>query len=117
LFPLYNGFVDHMLSPLDFRKRPLSWLETVSERGATISPAPPSAYAIALRLARQAVEAGLDLSRWECAMIGAEPIPPPLLRRFADAFAPCGFRRQAFFPVYGLAEATVAVTFPALLGE
>jgi acyl-CoA synthetase (AMP-forming)/AMP-acid ligase II len=115
LFPLYNGFVDHMMSPLDFRKRPLVWLETISERRATISPAPPSAYALALRLCDDARARGLDLGSWECAMIGAEPIPPELLRRFADAFAPCRFRAEAFFPVYGLAEATVAVTFPTLL--
>jgi acyl-CoA synthetase (AMP-forming)/AMP-acid ligase II len=45
-------------------------------------------------------------------MTGAEPVSPRVLRRFSDAFAPCGFRPEAFFPVYGLAEATVAVTFP-----
>jgi acyl-CoA synthetase (AMP-forming)/AMP-acid ligase II len=50
-------------------------------------------------------------------MIGAEPISPELLRRFSDKFAPCGFRAEAFFPVYGLAEATVAVTFPEKLAS
>lgn len=115
LFPFYNGFVAHMMSPADFRARPMLWLETMSQRRATICAAPPSAYAMLLRLARRASEAGLDLSAWECAMIGAEPIPADLLRRFADAFAPTGFRPGAFFPVYGLAEATVAVSFPTLL--
>lgn len=115
LFPLYNNFVAHMLSPVDFRARPIAWLEAMSEQRATICAAPPSAYAIALRLARKAAEAGLRFDAWECAMVGAEPISPALLRRFGDAFAPMGFRPEAFFPVYGLAEATVAVTFPRLL--
>lgn len=115
LFPFYNGFVANMMSPLDFRARPLVWLEAMARFGATICAAPPSAYAMLLRLAPKAIEAGYDLSRWECAMIGAEPISAPLLRRFADAFAPARFRAEAFFPVYGLAEATVAVSFPRLL--
>lgn len=112
LFPFYNGFVAHMLSPLDFRASPFTWLEVMSRTRATICAAPPSAYSMLLRLAPRAIAAGLDLSAWECAMIGAEPIGAELLRRFADAFAPLGFRREAFFPVYGLAEATVAVSFP-----
>ncbi|WP_234023533.1 AMP-binding protein [Sorangium cellulosum] len=115
LFPLFNDFPVHMLSPLEFRTRPFSWLADMSRIRGVISLGPPSAYAICIGLARRAAEAGLDLGAWRCAMIGAEPISPALLRRFADAFAPCGFRLEAFFPVYGLAEATVAVTFPELL--
>lgn len=117
LFPLFNDFPVHMLSPLEFRTRPFSWLSEMSRIRGAISLGPPSAYAICVGLARRAVEAGLDFSAWRCAMIGAEPISPALLRRFADAFAPCGFRAEAFFPVYGLAEATVAVTFPDLLAK
>lgn len=115
LFPFYNGFVASMMSPQIFRARPLSWLEAMSSLRATICAAPPSAYAMMIRLAAKARAAGLDLGDWECAMIGAEPISPDLLGRFAEAFAPVGFRAEAFFPVYGLAEATVAVTFPRLL--
>lgn len=115
LFPLYNGFPVQVLSPLDFRARPFAWLEAMSEFEAGITAAPPSAYSLVARLAGRAEEAKLDLSRWECAMIGAEPISPRLIRSFSAAFAPCGFRPEAFFPVYGLAEATVAVTFPPLL--
>ncbi|MFP2929509.1 AMP-binding protein [Pyxidicoccus sp. 3LG] len=115
LFPFFNDFPAHLMSPLDFRQRPFSWLEAMSEVRATICAAPPSAYALCLQLANRAKEAGLDLSAWEVAMIGAEPISPELLRRFSDRFAPCGFRPEAFFPVYGLAEATVAVTFPEKL--
>ncbi|HEX4622543.1 MAG TPA: AMP-binding protein, partial [Myxococcaceae bacterium] len=115
LFPFFNDFTAHMLSPLDFRTRPYAWLEAMSETHATICAAPPSAYAICLPLAGKALEQRLDLSAWEVAMIGAEPVSPRLLSNFARAFGPCGFRPEAFFPVYGLAEATVAVTFPQKL--
>ena len=67
------------------------------------------------RHARRGVEQGLDLSAWECAMVGAEPIPASVLREFSQAYAPCGFRPETFFPVYGLAEVTVTATFPTLL--
>jgi acyl-CoA synthetase (AMP-forming)/AMP-acid ligase II len=80
----------------------------------TITSAPPSGYAVSIPLAPRLLSGGIDLSAWECAMIGAEPISAALLRRFSEAFAPAGFRSNAFFPVYGLAEATVAVTFPDL---
>jgi len=112
LYPCFNGFPVYVFSPLDFRRNPYAWLQTMSRVRATHTSAPPSGYAICLRLAARAVDDRLDLSALGCAMIGAEPISPRLVRQFADAFAPCGFRPEAFFPVYGLAEATVAVTFP-----
>jgi fatty-acyl-CoA synthase len=87
----------------------------MSEAKATICAAPPSAYAICLPLAGKALEERLDLSAWEVAMVGAETVSPSLLQKFSRAFQPCGFRSEAFFPVYGLAEATVAVTFPRKL--
>jgi acyl-CoA synthetase (AMP-forming)/AMP-acid ligase II len=117
LFPFYNGFPAHMISTADFQRSPGLWLETISRVRATITAAPPSAYAICIQLAARLQSRGCDLSAWECAMIGAEPISPSLLDRFAEAFAPMGFRSEAFFPVYGLAEATVAVTFPRLLAK
>lgn len=115
LLPFTSGFPNHVMSPADFQRQPGLWLETVGRFHATITVAPPSAYALCASLAPRLLTAGLDLRALECAMIGAEPISPGLLRRFADAFAPAGFRAEAFFPVYGLAEATVAVSFPELL--
>ncbi len=112
LYPLVNGFVVSLLSPLEFQARPFAWLETLAHARATHTPAPPSAFAVCIGLARRAADSRLDLSSLTCAMIGAEVVSPRLLRRFAEAFAPTGFRPEAFFPVYGLAEATVAVTFP-----
>jgi acyl-CoA synthetase (AMP-forming)/AMP-acid ligase II len=110
LFPFYNGFPAHMISTADFQRQPWAWLETMSRFRATICAAPPSAYAMCVSLAQRLSGANLDLSAWECAMVGAEPISAALLRRFSAAFAPYGFRPEAFFPVYGLAEATVAVS-------
>jgi fatty-acyl-CoA synthase len=117
LFPFYNGFPAHMIGTADFRRRPAIWLEAMSRFRGTITAAPPSAYAVSIPLAARLRDDGIDLSAWECAMVGAEPIQAALLRRFAEAFAPAGFRSSAFFPVYGLAEATVAVTFPDLAAE
>jgi acyl-CoA synthetase (AMP-forming)/AMP-acid ligase II len=117
LFPFFNGFTINLMSPIDFRTRPLGWIEAMSEFSATICAAPPSAYSLVERKARHADLSALDLRAWECAMVGAEPIPAAALRRFSTTFAPTGFRSQAFFPVYGLAEATVAVTFPSLLAQ
>jgi fatty-acyl-CoA synthase len=112
LYPFFTRFQVNVLSPMAFQSRPYFWLEVMSEVGATHTVGPPSAYAILLRVAAKAAGAGLRLDRLRCAMIGAEPVSAALLRRFSDAFAPCGFPPEAFFPVYGLAEATVAVTFP-----
>ena len=115
LFPLFAGFELRLSSPLDFRARPWTWLQDLSDFGAVITPAPPSAWRLCLRLAGRAVDSGLDLSRLRCALVGAEPIAAAILREFAAAFTPCGFRTEAFFPCYGLAEATLAVTIPRLL--
>jgi fatty-acyl-CoA synthase len=112
LYPLFNRFVVHVFSPLHFRGDPYLWLRSLSQVRATHTVGPPSAYAIVRRLAARAIRDDLDLSPLRCAMIGAEPIPASVLRDFAEALAPCGFRAEAFFPVYGLAEATVAVSFP-----
>jgi fatty-acyl-CoA synthase len=115
LYPFFTDFPVALLSPLDFRNKPYLWLQALSELHATHTMGPPSAFAVATRLGPRAVRDGLDLSRLRCAMTGAEPIHPRVLRAFTDAFAPCGFRDRAWFPVYGLAEATVAVTFPSVL--
>jgi acyl-CoA synthetase (AMP-forming)/AMP-acid ligase II len=115
LYPCWNGFPVYLTSPMDFRRSPYAWLQTLSQVRATHTAAPPSGFAVCLRLAERAEAERLDLSTLTCAMVGAEPIPPRVLGQFADAFAPCGFRPESFFPVYGLAEATVAVTFPDVM--
>ncbi len=100
-----------LLRPEDFVARPVLWLQALSQSGATISPAPNFALQMCVERIADEVLGQLDLSRWQMALIGAETVHEKTLRRFADRFAPCGFRYSAFTPVYGLAEATLAVTF------
>ncbi len=65
---------------------------------------------LCVRKVREEEKEGLDLSSWQVAFNGAEPVRAGTLRRFADTFAPCGFRSAAFRPCYGLAEATLLVS-------
>ena len=99
-----------LLSPSAFLQRPRRWLELVSETGAAISGGPNFAYDLCARKAETSGVEGLDLSRWRVAFNGAEPIRAETLDRFAHAFAPAGFRREAFLPCYGMAETTLLVS-------
>ena len=100
-----------IMPPMMFLKRPATWLKTLSGARGTISFAPSFAYGLATRRIRDADMEGVDLSSWRIAGCGAEPISAPTLRAFADRFAPWGFRSTAFVPSYGMAEATLGVTF------
>lgn len=98
----------HLLPPEAFVMRPRRWLELVHTYRATISTAPNFAYDLT---AKKASAEGLDLSSWRAALDGAEPVHAATLARFADRFAGAGLPRRSLTPVYGLAEATLAVTF------
>ncbi|HSN25873.1 MAG TPA: aminotransferase class I/II-fold pyridoxal phosphate-dependent enzyme, partial [Kofleriaceae bacterium] len=110
LEPLYAGTPVTLMSPMAFLQRPLRWLKTISDRGATISPVPNFAYDWCLRKIAPEERGQLDLRRWRVALTGAEPVRAHTLDAFAEFFAPCGFRREAFYPCYGLAEATLMVS-------
>ncbi len=110
LQPLWSGGEAVLMSPLAFLQRPRRWLEAISRYRATTSGGPNFAYDLCLRKVREADREGLDLGSWQVAFSGAEPVRRETLERFAEAFAPCGFRRESFFPCYGLAEATLFVT-------
>ncbi|HEY0739356.1 MAG TPA: amino acid adenylation domain-containing protein, partial [Herpetosiphonaceae bacterium] len=110
LQPLYGGFPVTLMSPLAFLQRPLRWLETISRTGGTTSGGPNFAYDLCVRKSTPEQRAALDLSSWTVAFTGAEPVRAETLDRFAATFAECGFRRAAFYPCYGLAEATLIVT-------
>ncbi|MEZ4427153.1 MAG: AMP-binding protein [Nannocystaceae bacterium] len=110
LTPLYGGFEAVLLSPLAFLRSPLVWLQAIETHRVTISGGPNFAFDAAVRKTTPAQRQALNLSRWRIAMIGAERIRSSTVTRFAEAFAPCGFRRQNFVPGYGLAEATLFVT-------
>ncbi|HEX5885107.1 MAG TPA: AMP-binding protein, partial [Pyrinomonadaceae bacterium] len=110
LQPLYGGFQSVLMSPAAFLQRPLSWLEAITRYRATTSGAPNFAYELCVRKINAEQKATLDLSSWTVAFNGAEPIRLEALERFVEAFEPCGFRREAFYPCYGLAEATLMVS-------
>jgi len=123
--PFYHdmGMVGLLLGPVaaqrsvdylgtrEFAVRPLQWLKLLSRNGGTVAFAPPFGYDLCARRVRDRDLEQLDLSRWRVAGVGAEPIRPALLRRFAERLAPAGFRAKAFRACYGLAEASLAVTF------
>jgi acyl-CoA synthetase (AMP-forming)/AMP-acid ligase II len=107
---LYCGGTSMLLSPVAFLQRPVRWLEAISRTRATISGGPDFAYDLCIRKVTSEQRGTLDLSSWDLAFDGAEPIRPETLRRFVEVFGPCGFRREAFYPCYGLAESTLIVS-------
>jgi acyl-CoA synthetase (AMP-forming)/AMP-acid ligase II len=117
LEPVYVGCISVMMSPLAFIRRPRRWLEALTRYQATHSGGPNFAYDLCVRKVKPHEREGLDLSRWRQAYLSAEPIRPDTLARFHEAFAAQGFRRAAFYPCYGLAEATLAVTGGSLEAE
>jgi acyl-CoA synthetase (AMP-forming)/AMP-acid ligase II len=110
LEPIYNGTPGYVMSPFSFLKRPFSWLQAISQQRATHTQAPNFAYEQCVRRVKPEQLAQLDLGCLRSAGNGAEPINPRVLEGFYRAFAPCGFRREAFCPAYGLAEATLMVS-------
>lgn len=107
---VYSGGVSTFLSPVHFLQRPLRWLRAITSDRATISGGPNFAYDLCVDRTTPAERTELDLSCWQVAFNGAEMIRPETMERFARAFAPAGFRREAFLPCYGLAEATLLVS-------
>src|SRR5438876_647137 len=97
-----------LMKPEAFMANPRSWLRTCSETGSTITVAPNFALELAVRTSRRI--GSLDLSRLRAIIVGSESVRADTLVRFADAYAPSGFRPLALCPGYGLAEATLAVT-------
>jgi len=108
--PLYNGFPAFLMAPTAFLTQPYLWLQAISRFGVTHSGGPNFAYDLCVRSISDEQLATLDLTSWRVAYNGAEPVRSESLERFADRFASCGFRRSAFYPAYGLAEATLKVT-------
>jgi acyl-CoA synthetase (AMP-forming)/AMP-acid ligase II len=107
LQPVFIGADTTLMSPFAFLQRPLRWLEALSRFRGNISFAPNFAYELVLRKVRPEHLLRLDLRSWTIAGNGAEPVRLDTLNRFAATFEPCGFRREAFCPSYGLAECTL----------
>ncbi|NES03888.1 MAG: fatty acyl-AMP ligase [Okeania sp. SIO2F4] len=110
LQPLYGGFPVMLMSPLMFLQSPVRWLQAISRYQGTTSGGPNFAYDLCVRKIKPEQIQNLDLSSWEVAFNGAEPISAEVLERFTNTFAVCGFRREAFYPCYGMAEATLIIS-------
>jgi len=108
--PLYGGFPVALMSPMAFLQKPSRWLKAISHYKATTSGGPNFAYDLCLRKTTPQQRESLDLSSWEVAFNGAEPIRAETLEQFTATFASCGFRQEAFYPCYGMAETTLIVT-------
>jgi fatty-acyl-CoA synthase len=102
------------LDTREFAMRPRRWLELMSSSKATIAYSPPFGYEMCARRVRPGDIASYDLSHWRVAGIGAEPILPEVPARFAELLAPAGFDARAFVPSYGMAEASLAISFSPL---
>lgn len=112
--PMLSQLSVDYLATLDFARRPLLWLQLMAANGGTISFSPSFGYDLCARRAASGAAPAFDLSAWRVAGIGGDMVRPDVLARFAETFAPNGFRRTAFVPSYGLAESTLAVSFAPL---
>jgi 8-amino-7-oxononanoate synthase len=108
--PVYAGADTILISPVHFIQKPLRWLMAISRYKATTSGGPNFAYDLCVREITSEQKSGLDLSSWDVAFNGAEPVRGETFQSFAEAFKSCGFRQKAFLPCYGLAETTLIAT-------
>jgi fatty-acyl-CoA synthase len=126
--PFYHdmGLVGFLLAPVatqvpvdyvatrEFARRPLVWPTLMSQNGGTVCYSPSFGYDLCARRVKDGAADHLDLSQWRVAGIGGDMIRPGVLSRFADAFGSCGFKKEAFVASYGMAEATLGITFAPL---
>jgi acyl-CoA synthetase (AMP-forming)/AMP-acid ligase II len=113
LTSLYCAAETWLMPPMTFLGRPVTWIEAISVFGATLTVAPTFAYSLCARRVPDKQLRGIDLSSLRLAYIGAEPIDPATVRAFTARYASRGLSPTALYPVYGLAEVTLAATFPA----
>lgn len=107
--PIYMGRYCVMMSPVSFIQKPIRWLQAISKYRATTSGAPNFAYDLLCDRVTPQQAASLDLSSWNVAFCGAEPVQTETMERFSRKFADRGFKATAFYPCYGMAEATLMI--------
>ena len=110
MYPLVRGWPTYLMSPIRFLQRPARWLGLISRVRATVSGAPNFAYELCVRRVSDGERATLDLSSWDIAFNGAEPVRPATMRRFEEGFASCGLRPNTIAPCYGMAEASLLIS-------
>jgi len=108
--PAYVGSSMYLLAPVTFLQRPYRWLQAISNYRGQTNGGPNFAYDLCVEKVTAEQKATLDLSCWELAFSGAEPVRAETLDRFSEYFHECGFRRRAFYPCYGMAESTLMIT-------
>lgn len=114
VLPMDWGIDTVLIAPERFLARPQDWLWTISQHRATLTAAPDFAYHACVRRINETDLQGLDLSSLRVAMSGGEPARARHMEAFARRFRKHGFADDAFLPVYGLTEATLAVSFSAV---
>ena len=107
---LYLGSPCIFMSPIAFVQKPFRWLQAISRYKATTSGAPNFAYDLLCNQVTPEQRKSLDLSSWEVAFSGAEAVRAETTEQFVATFESCGFRREAFYPCYGMAEATLLIS-------
>lgn len=117
LQPLYLGATAILMPPMAFLEKPVRWLRAISNYNAETSGGPNFAYDLCCQKITPEQMQGLDLSSWELAFNGSEPVHDKTMQRFTEKFSACGFQSGSFYPCYGLAEATLFVSGNKLLIE
>jgi len=107
---VYAGMSAVLMAPIEFIRRPVQWLHAISRYRAAISIAPNFAYDLCVERVKDEAIGELDLSCWQVAFNGSEPVKVETMKKFAEKFGKTGFRAESFYPCYGLAEATVFVS-------
>ncbi|MBH8563711.1 AMP-binding protein [Nostoc sp. CENA67] len=110
LQPVYGNCSVTLMSPESFLQKPFRWLKAISNYQATTSGGPNFAYDLCIDKITPEQRQQLDLSSWELAFNGAEPVRAETIEKFSETFADCGFKRSAFYPCYGMAETTLIVS-------
>ncbi len=108
--PMYVGLSMYTMSPVSFLQRPFRWLNAISRYKANTSGAPNFAYDLCVSQITPEQRDSLDLSCWELAFTGAEPVRAETIDKFVAYFASCGFKKKVFYPCYGMAESTLIIT-------
>ena len=108
--PIYVGFPSILMPPVAFLQKPIRWLKAIYNYRATTSGGPNFAYDLCVKKVQPEQLANLDLSSWDLAYSGAEPVRAETLTQFSQKFANCGFSETAFYPCYGMAETTLFAT-------
>ncbi len=110
LYSVFFGRYCVLMSPFAFLQKPVRWLQAITRFRVTVSGGPNFAYDLCTQKITDEEMQGLDLSTWDVAFNGAEPIRAATLDGFVERFAPVGFHREALYPCYGMAETTLIVT-------